>query len=64
MNGGHRWDLRSSLFVFYLKADLVHRERRNKVLRVIVHQGRAGGRLATVPIQLNYLLCTCTIPYA
>lgn len=44
MNGGHRWDLRSSLFVFYLKADLVHRERRYKVLRVIVHQVRTGGR--------------------
>ena len=43
MNGGHRWDLRSSLFVFYLKTDLVHRERRYKVLRVIVHQVRAGG---------------------
>lgn len=32
MNGGRRRDLRSSLFVFYLKADLVHRERRQKGL--------------------------------
>ena len=44
--------------------DLVQKERRNKVLRVIVHQVRAAGRLATASIQLNYLLCTCTIPYA
>ena len=44
--------------------DLVQKERSHKGLRVIVHQVRAAGRLATVSIQLNYLLCTCTIPYA
>lgn len=44
MNGGRRRDLRSSLFVFYLKADLVHRKRSHKGLRDFVHQVRTAGR--------------------
>lgn len=48
MNGGRRRDLRSSLFVFHRKADLVHRERKQKVLRVIVHQVRTASRSKTL----------------
>lgn len=48
MNGGRRRDLRSSLFVFHRKADLVHRERKQKVLRVSVHQARDACRPETV----------------
>lgn len=48
MNGGRRRDLRSSLFVFYLKADLVHLERRQKGLRDFVHQVRTACRPETV----------------
>lgn len=48
MNGGRRRDLRSSLFVFHRKADLVHRERKQKVLRVIVHQVRTASQPKTL----------------
>ena len=48
MNGGRRRDLRSSLFVFHLKADLVHLERRQKGLRVSVHQVRVASRSKTL----------------
>ncbi len=59
-----RRDLRSSLFVFHRKADLVHRERRDRALRVSVHQVRTGRRPVAVPVQSNYPLSAHTIPYA
>ena len=61
---GRRRDLRSSLFVFHRKADLVHRERRDRALRVSVHQVRTGRRPVAVPVQLNYLPRAHAIPYA